>query len=117
VKLLVLAREDAEAICKEFEFADQAANVSFLQTVSVFSSWSRSRLMKLLNVMTNRVYPTGELIIRQVRALRGASRRCRARVLCVSRRDPSCGCPSLCMCVCVCVCVCVRATPHATSSC
>ena len=67
--LLVVSREDSDAIfnSEEVGFHQVASNVAFLQSLSLFAPWTRSRLTRLLSVMVHRIYPAGELIVRQVR--------------------------------------------------
>ena len=66
--MLVMSKEDSTAVFEstDFQFQQLASNVTFLQSLPLFSPWSRSRLTRLLSVMVHRIYPAGELIVRQV---------------------------------------------------
>ncbi len=74
--LLVVSKEDGLVIfgSEDFQFQQLASNVSFLQSLPLFSAWSRSRLTRLLSVMVHRIDAAGELIVRQVCFLLSHSR-------------------------------------------
>ena len=66
--MLTLSAGDSEEICDLFDAADKSETINFLRSMPIFASWSRSRLARLSEHVVNSIYPTGELVVRQVRA-------------------------------------------------
>lgn len=65
--LLRLTAAESERLEREFTSSDLSDTVRFLRSMSMFVSWSRSRLARLAEHIVHRIYPEGELIVRQVR--------------------------------------------------
>jgi hypothetical protein len=75
-QVLELSIEHMHALSEKFGDVDVFDNAAFFRTMPLFASWSHSRLVRLATHVTLKVFPPGELIVRQVWLLPGLESAC-----------------------------------------